>query len=93
MYMSSRLRETYNTITEVTLLRADLANHKSEADRKMQDLAKEIVDVEKTVYGPLTAVLRRPGIGEQGQLNTNKELRERLKKLELDSFLSIGNKK
>src|SRR4029077_10950163 len=84
-FVAIRMRATYLIENEAALHTQQIIELRQElAECKLQ-ASKDIADVAATVYGPVSKS-RRPSVVETWSLKRDKELRERIRQLELWRF-------
>lgn len=77
-----RIRVTYRLETDLAILRQQITDQTKELADARKEAQKALDDMAVTVYGPLTTLKRRPSSVEIWQRNRDKELRDRIHRLE-----------
>jgi cell division protein FtsL len=77
-----RVGATYRIESELALVRQHVIDQSKELEGCKAQTVKELSDITATVYGPMSKA-RRPSTIESWSKNRDKELRERIRQLEL----------
>lgn len=90
-YMVLRTRATYKNETEIALLRVEVQILRQAHENDQAALRVELNEIERTLYlAPATKApqeARRPSAVEQGVVNSLKEFRDRITRLERQLYL------
>lgn len=83
LYLYLRLQAVYRLETQLALMTQTVKAQQAELADCKEMATKQINELSATIYGPLSEPSRKPSIGERWMRNRDRELRERIRQLEL----------